>query len=468
MKRRFMILFVFCIVIFLYACSSDGKQPIDTETMDTNITTNTSITNTDTTNTELIEESKEEIKDDYEEAVQAKRGFPQHTSYTDGVIKPSHVSQEELDQATIELYDEWKDKYIKEKPDSEGRYYVWYSDGDWFQYGSEEEKIATTVSEAHGYGMLIVATMAGYDPEAKKLFDGMFHYFEEHRSAINPNLMAWQQGEKNGKTMNISGVDSATDGDMDIAYALLIADRQWGSDGKINYLAEALKVIGALMDSCIDPEKYIIRVGDWASSGYYRNLTRTSDFMLGHFKEYKKATDDERWDQVINKTYSLIEEVYTTESSNTGLLPDFLLVDSGKVEVPSSSVLEGEYDGAMNYNACRTFWRITTDYIMTGDDRALNQINKLNEWIIETTDGDPRKINPGYYLNGDPIPNRNYSDLSFTAPFIIPAMVNAENQQWVNALWDLMLAADTQNNLYYGNTIRLINAIIASGNWVQL
>jgi len=37
--------------------------------------------------------------------------------------------------------------------------------------------------------------------------------------------------------------DSAADGDLDIAYALLLADRQWGSCGTVNYLLEAQRVL---------------------------------------------------------------------------------------------------------------------------------------------------------------------------------------------------------------------------------
>ena len=39
---------------------------------------------------------------------------------------------------------------------------------------------------------------------------------------------------------------SATDGDLDIAFALLLADKQWGSGGA--YLAEAKKVIAAIKE----------------------------------------------------------------------------------------------------------------------------------------------------------------------------------------------------------------------------
>ena len=37
--------------------------------------------------------------------------------------------------------------------------------------------------------------------------------------------------------------DSATDGDLDIAYSLLLAHKQWGSNGTVNYLKEAQDMI---------------------------------------------------------------------------------------------------------------------------------------------------------------------------------------------------------------------------------
>src|SRR5262245_66006088 len=88
--------------------------------------------------------------------------------------------------------------------------------------------------------MIIFALMAGYDSQDKQYFDGMFNMFDKHRSKNNPNNMSWliDKSEQSSKDQ-----DSATDGDMDIAYALLLADRQWGSNGKINYLEEARKII---------------------------------------------------------------------------------------------------------------------------------------------------------------------------------------------------------------------------------
>ena len=77
----------------------------------------------------------------------------------------------------------------------------------------------------------IVALMAGHDPDEQTIFDQLLHYARRHRSDFDRALMAWAQNEH---CQDIEGRDSATDGDLDIAYALLLADRQWGSTSGID------------------------------------------------------------------------------------------------------------------------------------------------------------------------------------------------------------------------------------------
>ena len=59
----------------------------------------------------------------------------------------------------------------------------------------------------------------------------MYHYYLAHPSSIGPHLMAWQQSDNGKALVDPNGADSATDGDLDIAYALL-ADKIWGSSGE--------------------------------------------------------------------------------------------------------------------------------------------------------------------------------------------------------------------------------------------
>lgn len=403
-----------------------------------------------------------------------KRPFPQHAAFAAGSIKPSHQPQAQIDATVSRLFAEWKNKYLKKNPyikeSGPAQYYVWYADGDWFEKEHDDELNvdydAITVSEAHGYGMLITAYMAGHDPEAKSYFDGLYRYFRAHPSSINPDLMAWKQGDTGQAIVDVDGVDSATDGDMDIAYALLLADSQWGSGGEINYLAEAKKVINAIMKNDVNHSEWTLKLADWVddSDPKYGSATRPSDFMLQHLKDFRNVTGDRNWDRVIDKTYSISQELYKNFSPNAGLLPDFVVKKDGKYVPADPEFLESETDGDYSYNSSRTPWRIGTDYLLTGDGRAKEQLNKLTHWIRQQTKDDPSQIRAGYKLDGS-ASLEDYGDTSFSAPMMVGAMLDAGNQNWLNRLWDYNAAISTSEGVYFGNTLRLLSMMVVSGNW---
>lgn len=387
--------------------------------------------------------------------------FPAHSVYTSGVIKPNHITQAKMDSTVLKLYKEWKAKYLKTNPYEMDQKYVWYSDGPWFE--AEDGVFPMTVSEAHGYGMLITAMMGLTDPDAKANYDALYRYYKAHPSSVNPDLMAWQQGDDGTAFIDINGVDAATDGDMDIAYSLILADRQWGSSGDINYLEQARRIIQAIMADEVSQSNNYLLVGDWAPGSSYERLTRSSDFMLQHMKTYREVSGDSDWDKVVDKTYQAINEVFTNESPETGILPDFMEYVDGKFIAARGDVLEGDSDGQMSYNACRTPWRVATDYIVTGDDRAKAQLDALNNWIKQQTGGNPENIFAGYELDGTAVGEE--FDMAFSAPFMVSAMVNADNQQWLNDLWDYNTGIATEDDYYFANCIRLISMFVVSGNW---
>lgn len=370
--------------------------------------------------------------------------FPQHTAYTAGTIKPSNVTQTSMDNTVKTKWDAWKTAYLK--PAGTGKYYV--------KYNSAGE----TVSEAHGYGMLFTVLMAGYDSSAQTYFDGLYNYYKAHPSSNNSYLMAWKQ---NSSFQNIDGTDSATDGDMDIAYSLLLADKQWGSSGTINYLQAAKDIIGAIMSSDINQTQWTIRLGDWANSGSYNTATRPSDFMLNHLKGFQAATGDARWKNVTDKTYTIINSLFSGYSSSTGLLPDFVVYSGGAYKPAPANFLEDANDGNYNYNSCRTPWRITTDYLITGDNRALSQLNQLNSWIQSKVSSVPGNIKDGYKLNGTTF--GSYNSGAFYAPFGVSAMTSPSNQNWLNAVWSHTAGSSAEG--YYEDSIKLFSLIVMSGNW---
>ncbi|WP_157670150.1 glycosyl hydrolase family 8 [Chitinibacter sp. GC72] len=378
-------------------------------------------------------------------------------AYVASTIQPSHLSTSQLQIQVDAAYAAWKTRYLKTDPQDSQRMYVWF--------GSTSGK--QVVSEGQGFGMVAVTQMAGRDANAQAIFDKLFRYYRAHPSNNSPALMAWAQKLSNGQLVDTEGSDSATDGDMDAAYALLMADKVWGSNGAINYRAEAINTINALMSKTVNQTQWTIKLGDWAndSDATYGKSTRGSDFMFTHLRAFHEATGDARWKLVLDKSYQIADSVYRAYSPSTGLLPDFIVPDgSGGFKPSPPNFLEADTDGKYSWNNCRVPWRFSLDYLLNGDTRALALLQTLNSWVrTSATGGDPNKIRSGYELNGTAL-NSDYSN-AFSAPFAVSAAISASNQSWLNTLWDRVAA--NAENAYYADSIRLLSMIGAAGFWQQ-
>ncbi len=373
--------------------------------------------------------------------------------YAGTSIAPSHLAQATLDQQVRDFYNQWKERYIRQTCGA-GRYVVAANVID----GGN-----LTVSEAHGYGMVIMALMAGHDPEAKAIFDGMYAYLREHPSVYFPNLMAWYQRKS---CVSAEGGDSATDGDLDIAFALLLADKQWGSCGAVDYAAAAAAVLDDVVAGEIDATGSYTLLGDWASPSEiaYYEATRSSDFMPDHLRAFAAATGDPVFGDVLDNTYQVFDTLQTVHSS-AGLLPDFIADPLGAPHPVAPFFLEGPNDGAYDYNACRDPLRIGTDFLVSGDARAKTVAERITSWFRSATGDDPTAIGAGYQLDGTLSPDADYRSMAFVAPLGVAAMVDAANQDWLEDVWDLTVATSIDDEAYYENTLKLLSMIVMSGNW---
>lgn len=379
--------------------------------------------------------------------------FPQHVKYFAGTIKPGNISQLQMDSSVELFYKTWKERYINDDA-GPGQYYIWF----------EKPGGIRCVSEGQGYGMIIVALMAGFDTSAQNIYDGLFAYYRSHPSRYNKTLMAWAQS-KDFKDANRS---SAADGDLDIAYSLLLADAQWGSGGQINYRKAALDLLSAILKQEINHSSYSVLLSDAVepdSKDYFD--MRSSDFMPSHFRLFAKVTGDPDWNKVIDSNYALFSFMQRKYSPEAGVLPDFITHLHNGPRPAQPGYLESRLDGCYNYNACRVPWRIGVDYILNGDGRAKRIVDKINRWIRETTREDPDNISAGYDLNGDDLKKRNFEALSFITPFAVSAMTDAGLQPWLNKLWSYIIHFDIDDFDYYDNTIKMLNLLILSGNYWQ-
>jgi endo-1,4-beta-D-glucanase Y len=348
-------------------------------------------------------------------AAEPLRPFPQALELKYYGIRPDH-SQKQLNAAVTEFYEYWKVKYLVESTKVPGDYKVAYNKKNW------------TVSEAMGYGMLIVVQMAGYDPKAKEYFDGLNRFRKRYPSKNNKAFMSWQvRDEANTETDS-----SATDGDLDMATALLMAAQQW--DDK-TYFEEASVIIRNIETELVRKD-YSLRLGDWDRDGSEYEGTRPSDFITAHFRAFYAATGNELWQKVEEKCYSILEQLQEDYSPSTGLIPDFAIRDrEGGWKPAYSKFLEDKNDGNYNYNSCRVPWRIGLSAVYYEDPRAEKIIARLMNWVIEIHP-EPEAFKAGYTLEGKALVN--YDVPSFTAPIAVAAMSTGD-QKWLDAAFDYIM-----------------------------
>lgn len=385
--------------------------------------------------------------DDAVSSGQAARPFPQANRPFG--IRPNHVSQGSMNNAVRAYYDYWKAAHVRASNGNTpgGGYFVKMQgvgpDGD----------SSKTTSEAHGYGMLIFALMAGYDAKAKAYFDGMYNMFDKHRSTQNSANMSWIISKSESKS---NDSDSATDGDMDVAYALLLANKQWGSGGSINYLSQAKNTIqNGIKKDDVGPNMRT-SLGDWDDNKWN---TRASDWMTGHFRAYQAATGDAFWAGLAENTYSVLFSIQTNYSPTTGLMPDFVIGSTPK-PAPENYLDEGTLD--FSWNACRFPFRIAMDFGLYGKSDAKKALLPVLNWMTKKTGGDAGKIKAGYRLNGTA--QVSYSDAAFTAPMVAAATVDAQYQDFLNDGWNEIKSPPNEPD-YYGDTLTLLSMIYISGNW---
>ncbi|MCL2225230.1 MAG: dockerin type I domain-containing protein [Defluviitaleaceae bacterium] len=321
-----------------------------------------------------------------------------------------------------------------------------------------------------------------------------------------------------------TGPSTATDGSMDMAYALILASEQWGHEPawcpvhRYNrtvghtYLEWARRMVQELFDTTVHHSRhagasteatvnagYFLKIGNWAGSNTAGGrLSRPSDHIMQHLKAFAEVNPQRDWQRVINVTYDSHRFVRQWHQPggqgatagplpNTGILPDFIRFDhvnsnpqpdgTGNIWIippqhtGGGSFHETSSDGATHWNACRVPWRLGVDLLFSG--RTPHQysditIAALNNWHAQQNNNNFNSVH-GRWLDGRPNTdqwgNIGQTSNAFGGPMLVPAAVFGP-QAWLNSGWQRAnpaLPAPSSFN-FYGDYINILTMVAASGN----
>jgi endoglucanase len=344
--------------------------------------------------------------------------FPQNISYPFG-YKPVTITS---DLVKAE-YNRFKDLLVT---DCNGTLRVIYSDDK-----------TQTRGEAIGFGMIL----AGYLGD-KTTFDGLFEFYKSKRTSEAKKMMAWN--------VTCSGyVDkgSATDVDIDVAYALIVGFNQWGS----NYLDEArniLSILSSTMITTCDNLK-ILYPGYFNAPWGGCNETDIQYYTPAFFRIFAKVSGNEIWNQLADDSYTILNN---SANHVTGLVPDW--------QTASGVGLPPSYRTAyFRYDACRVPWRMAIDYLWNGNQKAKTWCATISNWAYKIG---PANITDGYNLDGTQNNSNNHNS-AFVGGFAVSAMANT--QKMTN---DFGAEMQNINDTYWFNLCtRCLYLVTMSGNFWQ-
>jgi hypothetical protein len=371
--------------------------------------------------------------------------------YPAGSIRPTG-SQESLDAAVKAAYDKWKTAYVAQ---SCGGYVV----------KSTGEANQVTSSPALGIGMMITAMMAGHDPEAQKIFDGLLAVGRKFPSYLagHGGLLCYAVVGPPATCARAMNCDSTVDGDLHFGFGLTLGNAQWGNAGAVKYGDEAGKTIPNIKMFDFTAAKLPL-LGDWGSlpdePPMWKTTSKPPNYMLGHFRAFGKQSGDMFWMEAVEAVQGSISTTISKYSAMTGLLPVILSMGTTP-PAPTAKVISDENAGSYAGDAGAIPLLFAMDLIASGDMRTKASLAKITGWIKTSTGGDPSKIVDGYRLDGMPFGAKG--TMAFVAPFGAGAIFDAANQAWVDAVWKLMAAAPSVDQNTDG--INLLSMLVMSGNW---
>jgi hypothetical protein len=372
-------------------------------------------------------------------------------NYPAGSIRPAG-GQPALDAAVTSAYDKWKAAYVTA------------GCGGFIVKTAHGEPGEMTGSAAIGRGMIFAAMLAGHDPDAQKLFDGLSTVARMKPSRYKGNEALISYTVRAGCATTADD-GSTFEGDADFSFALLLADKQWGSAGTIKYLDEAKKTIAAMKKLEMNPALHLPLSGDWASlpgeaeKGWFTD-TKSANFMLGHFRAFAKSAADPFWMETVVALQKLIESTQAMYSPMAGFLPEYL-DESKPAKVGYAIATDRAHAGEFGGNAGTAVLRLAADYVVSGDAATKAEFTKITDSIKKTTGGDPGKIVDGYLLAGTAFGTKGTA--MFIAPLGAAAIFDAGNQVWLDGLWKSMAGAAAVDS--ETDSTNLLGMLIASGNW---
>ena len=435
MKTRFL---MSLLLAFFVSCSSDDSTPTGTNTNQNGEENSSSSKNEDSSKSG-DSEGKSGSK---ESAMKGTLNFPSNKSTS----------------AVDKMYNNWIDRYyvtFNEEIKPEDYDYLNENKLEWLKVSGriKFDTPSQTVSEGIGYGMLLTVFQ-----EDQKRFDALMNYYLAWRVSVKSEsyFMNW----KIDGFQSVKGQGSATDADIDIVAALLVAYEKWGDKKYKQYALENASSI--YRDEVWSSTKLLIP-GDGGLFGT-GNVYNISYFSLAALRLLAEYDDnkDHKWKDVLEASIEYMQKV---QKAGNGLWPDWSDADGKPTDAGNGATTTR--DGAYKYfglEGVRIPFRLVWDYLWFGDDRVKSMIKTAAEFIYKQVDGNIDKVKSTYIYQGTDTETHGVGGIGFKSAFCSLLMIDSKYASNLSACNTTVLEKALPNDTkYFQPSLQMLYAMLLNG-----
>lgn len=252
-----------------------------------------------------------------------------------------------------------------------------------------------TTSEGQSYTMMRAAWM-----DDRTTFDAVWKWTKDNMQR-DDKLMSWSFGKmpdgSYGIQSNRGGQNTATDADVDIAYALIMASNRWKDD---TYLYDAKAIIQSVWEKevVMINDKPVLVANDIERLDTSSVVVNPSYFAPYAYRVFAAVDPENNWNALIDNSYTLLfasADATLDKKSSAGLTPNWVRVNRTTGAVTPDTRLDTNY----GYDAFRTPWRLALDYKYNKDVRAQQVLKKYT--ALDDDWQDNKKLASVYSHDGD-------------------------------------------------------------------
>lgn len=333
-----------------------------------------------------------------------KYPFPQNVKYPYGV-KSTKITSDFVKT----WYDSWKKKYLQTCNNN---------------LRPGVDPLSRSLVEAQGFAMVAVAYMGD-----KETFDKLYAYYKIKCTSAGCGLMGWKQTCDGWEDQG-----SATDGDVDVACALIVAHWQWPDGGYADQAKNVITNLKKVVVTCGGVNALCGGCGGGRAWGGC-NETDISYYSPAFFRYFAEISGDPMWAKLADDTHTIRD---AAANPTTGLVPDWQSV--------SGTAGAGSRKGYFSFDAIRAPYKQTIDFLWNGNAKAEVWCKKISSWAYGIG---VSSIKDEYQLNGSAQGSNH--NMAVVGSIAVAAMANTQSVADAFAQEAMKLRDDYWYSGYLGN-----------------